>query len=105
MPRVIAIDFDGVLINRSGIPRTYGWGDDKPMEYAKEAVEFLMKKGYDCVILTSRTPEDWPVMRKWLNRHSFPWMEITNVKRDPMVIIDDRAIRFTNWQDICKYFG
>ena len=101
----IGIDFDGVLADGKGIPRKHGFMNWKPKEYAVEAVKFLQGLGYECYVLTARKEGEWPGIGKWLKKYKFPKMRITNKKMKAVVYIDDRAIRFTNWQDICKLFG
>ena len=102
----ISIDFDGVLIDGKGIPRKPDVGRGKPKEYAVEAVKFLQGLGYECYVLTARGKQEWEGIRKWLKKHKFPEMEVTNRKMNAVAYIDDRAVRFeNNWQSICKLFG
>ena len=101
----IAIDFDGVLADGKRIPREHNFGGWKPKENAVEAIKFLQGLGYECYILTAREEQEWDGMKGWLKRHGFPEMEVTNRKMNAVVYIDDRAVRFTNWRDICKLFG
>ncbi len=97
----IAIDFDGVIIKRNGIPTIRTWDDD-PMEGALESINLLLNMKHKVWIFTSN-PEILEV-RKWLDKHDFPRLEVTNIKKQAHVYIDDRGLRFTNWQDIRKYF-
>ena len=97
----IAIDFDGVICKREGIPTVRNW-EDKPMEGALETVNLLLKLGYNVWVFTSN-PELEEV-ESWLERNGFPLLEVTNIKKPAHIYIDDRAIRFTNWNDIRKYF-
>lgn len=100
----IAIDFDGVICQRNGIPTIRNsWWEDKPVEGALDSINLLLKMKYKVWIFTSN-PEMHKVM-EWLNRHNFPELEVTNIKKPAHIFIDDRAIRFTNWQDIRKYFA
>lgn len=97
----IAIDFDGVIIKRNGIPTIRKW-DDKPMEGALDAINLLLSQGNKLWIFTSnKEPEN---VKEWLKENGFPELEVTSIKKPAHVYIDDRAIRFTNWQDIRKYF-
>ncbi len=102
MKKRIAIDFDGVLIE-------WGTGDNimggKPKGGAAKAVKSLVDMGYYCYVLTARDKRHWLIIKEWLVKHKFPEMEVTNVKKKAVVYIDDRAIRFTNWQDIRRYYG
>lgn len=89
----ILVDFDGVIHRYS-----QGWADgtayDPPVEGAKKALETLEAAGYIVVIFTTR---DRDQVRKWLNLHNFEPYDVTNEKRMAICLIDDRAIRFENW--------
>jgi hypothetical protein len=99
----ISIDFDGVVCKRTGIPRSKNILDEAPQEDAKEAIEWLMKQGHEVYIQSNRNKDEIIV---WLKEHDFPLLEIAKEKKDnTTVYIDDRSLRFTNWQDVCKYFG
>ena len=92
----ICIDFDGVLHLYSK-----GWQEgvvyDDPIEGAQDACWDLMEQGFYLVVLTART--EWEPVYEWLERWGFPPMEVTNVKIPADVYLDDRAVRFTDWQD------
>lgn len=107
--KTISIDFDGVIHKYS-----QGWQDgkiyDEPVEGAFENILRLMEQ-FEIVILTTRakTPTDKRAIRRWLIAHGLPKdkvseITITNVKGAAFAFIDDRAIRFTNWNDVRKYF-
>lgn len=98
----IAIDFDGVICKREGIPTIMNWEDAKPMEGALDAINLLIKQGYKIWVFTSNERPD--KVLEFLAIHGFPELKITNIKEPAHVYIDDRAIRFTNWQDMRKYF-
>src|SRR6185503_7365231 len=100
----ICLDFDGVICESTGIPTSkFIWEDRKPVELALEAVNHLIKVGHTVWIMTSN-PE-FEEVKKWLKDNNFPDIEVTNIKKPAHVYIDDRALRFTNWQDIRRYFG
>lgn len=100
--KTICVDFDGVIHKYSG-----GWRDgdiyDPPMDGAREKINLLMDRGFKVVVLTART--DFVAVRIWLKSYGFPDLEVTNVKPPAIAYIDDRAIRFTNWDDITRYFS
>lgn len=98
----IAIDFDGVLCKREGIPTIRNWKNAEPMEGSLETVKLLLKMKHKIWIFSSN-PELGKV-KLWLDKNNFPKLEVTNIKKPAHVYIDDRAIRFTNWQDVRKYF-
>ena len=85
----IAIDFAGVL-SRNGVP----------VDGAKESLDKLTQE-YLVIIFTT---ENTKMVEDWLNQWGFPSYTVTNEKPVAIAYIDDRAIRFTNWYDIQKYF-
>lgn len=113
--RTIAVDFDGVIHKYSK-----GWQDgsiyDTPVEDSEKQLKRLVDKGYKVVIFTTRVnPEmgddielERKKMEEWLTANGFlidvHYHEITALKPKAIAYIDDRAIRFTNWEDISKYF-
>ena len=99
----IAIDFDGVICARNGIPTGELTWDDKPVDGALDAIKLFQKTGKKVWVFTSNPDLDG--VRDWLKKHNFPEIEVTNIKKPAHAFIDDRAIRFTNWQDIRKYFA
>lgn len=98
----IAIDFDGVICKRVGIP-TVMETDDIPVEGALHAIELFLKMKYHIWVFTSNP--NLKEVEKWLRENGFPELKVTNIKEPAHVYIDDRAVRFTNWQDIRKYFA
>jgi hypothetical protein len=97
----IAIDFDGVICKRWGIPTKEGFGE--PMEGSLDSINLLMSLGHEVWVFTSNP--DLNAVASWLNKYSFPQLKITSIKEPAHVYIDDRALRFTSWNDIRKYFG
>ncbi|OQB18165.1 MAG: hypothetical protein BWY14_01011 [Parcubacteria group bacterium ADurb.Bin192] len=119
MTKVIAIDLDGVIHAYGN-----GWQDgslyDPPMDGALEAMERLVKAGYKVVIHTARLnpalsrfkadtiAQRMRDIKAWLDEWGFRrkvhYHVITNEKPPAIAYIDDRGIRFTNWEDAVKYF-
>ena len=107
--KTLAIDFDGVLHRYSK-----GWQGgkiyDPPIEGAVEAYFKLMDEGYNLIVFTTR--ENLDDVRQWMHKHfdfekrigHFWEPIITNKKPMALAYIDDRAVRFTNWEDIKKRF-
>ena len=116
--RTISVDFDGVIHKYSkGVQD--GELYDIPMKNSKYAMMKLVDRGYKVVIFTARLcpdrPADWfpiEVMQQkvedWLKEHGFVqgvhYHQLTNNKVPSVAYIDDRGIRFTNWQDMLNYF-
>lgn len=97
---VIALDFDGVLHSYT---RGYTGPEplDPPVEGAVEFCHWLARNGFNPVVVTARirsgstATRDWVVVQKWLQRHKFPPMTVTNRKVAAALYIDDRGWRFT----------
>ena len=91
----VLVDFDGVIH-----AYTRGWDDgeayDPPIEGAKEHLKAIEEAGYDVVIFSTR---DRDQIRAWLQKWEFESYDVTNEKRPALCMIDDRAIRFSNWDD------
>jgi hypothetical protein len=102
----ISIDFDGVLANRPSIPRKGDYMLAKPNKNALEAIWWLQDNNFNPYIQTARGKNERTGIELWLFWHGFPLLEVTNRKKSGTIAyIDDRAIRYTNWLDIIKYFG
>lgn len=100
----IAIDFDGVICKSEGIPtKKLPCAEREPVEYALDAINYFLSLKHTIWVFTSNP--DIEEVKKWLKDHNFPNIEVTNIKNPAHVYIDDRAIRFTNWLDIRRYFG
>ena len=110
----IAIDFDGVIHKNSK-----GFYDgtvyDKPIEGALDAVKWFYEKGYNIVIFSAKVKPDRPLVNgksgkelvwDWLKKYDFHKYitEITCEKPRALVIIDDRCIRFENWESTLNFF-
>lgn len=91
----LLVDFDNVLHRY-----THGWYDgtayDVPIKGSKEALQDLVNRGYEVVIFSSR---DATQIESWLRANRFPPYRVTNIKEPAVAIVDDRAIRFTDWSD------
>lgn len=114
LAKTLAIDFDGVIHKYS-----LGWHDgtiyDGPVDGAFQVIRALMGD-YTIVIHTSR---DIKQVRDWLKLQGFTavasndirfWevsnaLLVTNMKPAAIAYIDDRAFKFTNWDDVLKEFG
>ncbi|MEK7172654.1 MAG: hypothetical protein AAB740_01600 [Patescibacteria group bacterium] len=116
-PKVLAVDFDGVIHKYSK-----GWMDgviyDTPMPGALETMAELTKQGFGIIIHTTRlNPEirssdeakqQTQTINQWLKENGFEkgkhYQAVTALKPKASYYIDDRAIKFTDWQKIQKFF-
>lgn len=101
----IAIDYDGVIHDLPGIERKHDLDGTEPKLDAVGALWWLIAEGHDVWIFTARPVEEHPQIKKWLEKWGFPKLRITNIKEPATIYLDDRAVRFTNWQDFCKLLG
>lgn len=98
--KTLLIDLDNVIHDMNK-----GWKDGKlygkPVRGALESITRLQTHEFIVKVFTAR--EDLEPVRRWLKKYKIN-CEVTNVKEGCLAIIDDRAIRFTNWEDILRYF-
>lgn len=113
MSKVLLVDFDGVIHHY----KEYGDGSITGglMNGARDMIHKLYRKGYEIWIFTSRVNDEHELgiddkkvmqVREWLTGHGIDkdsYAGITNYKKKAHMYIDDRAFRFTNWEDINKY--
>lgn len=96
---MIAIDFDGVICQHKTIPSELSIDNLKPIKNAIPAIK-LLQKHHILYVLTNRYPSD---VVKWLNKNGFKKLIVTDKKLPgTSLYLDDRAYRFTNWEDVCK---
>ncbi|KKL55431.1 hypothetical protein LCGC14_2255460 [marine sediment metagenome] len=94
--KTISIDFDGVI-------HAYrrGWHDgtiyDVPIYWAKEAIKGLRDAGFKIAVHTAR--EDLFAVRDWLKKYDIEVELVSNRKQPSLVYIDDRGLRFTDWDN------
>lgn len=103
----IAIDFDGV-IHKSSKGFYDGTIYDEPIEGAIESIKRIYESGYTIVIFTAKTKSDRPLVNgktgselvwDWLKKYNIDKYikEVTSEKPRALYYIDDRGVRFENW--------
>jgi hypothetical protein len=103
---ILAIDFDETLHDRQH-PKP-GMKMGRPMLGAVEAMQALKAAGNMLIVHTFWPTDRQQHVRDWLDYYKIPWDDVTNVKPNAAVFLDDRAVRFTgDWatalDDIYKY--
>jgi hypothetical protein len=106
--RTISIDFDGVIHNDA-----LGWHDGtvygEPIPGSLESVKKLAEN-YKLVLFTAKAKPDRPLVDgktgteliwEWLDKYEIKncFSEITAEKPRCLFYIDDKAIRFVNWEN------
>jgi len=105
----VGVDFDGVIHKNS---KGYHDGTiyDDPLPGTEEALEKLSKK-YNLIIYTCKINPERPLVNgktasemiwKWLEKHNLRQYikEVTNEKPRALFYIDDKVIRFFNWDQV-----
>ena len=105
----LAIDFDGV-IHKSSKSFHDGTIYDDPVDGVGEALKQL-SKDYTLIIYTCKANPDRPLVNgktgieliwEWLKKYDFDRYieDITYTKPNAKYYIDDKAVRFTNWNQV-----
>ena len=94
LKNVIAVDFDNVIHDPNTASKTKM---GTPVAGCKPALDSLANSGYKLVIWTLRGHQKAHVA-EWLDFYGIPYHDITNEKPDALVYLDDKAIRFIDWE-------
>ena len=97
---ILAIDFDGTIHDHKNpvAGRTMG----PPILGAKETLINFKNDGHTIVVHSVWGNDRNGAIKAWLKYFEIPYDEVTNIKPDADYYIDDKAIKFTNWNDIWK---
>lgn len=95
MSKIIAIDFDDVLMSK-GTPDMVKACLCAPMDRAVDSVRCLLGMGHHVVVLTAR--KELAPVKAWVTRHIDKDILVTNTKMFAHVYVDDRALRFLCWE-------
>ena len=111
----IAIDFDGV-IHRNSKGFHDGTIYDKPVKGTKRSLKKLYNMGFNLIIFTCKARNDRVLINgktavemiwEWLEKYELDKyiLNITNEKPRALCYIDDKGIRFENWNQTFKMIG
>uniref|UniRef100_A0A6H1ZSF1 Uncharacterized protein n=1 Tax=viral metagenome TaxID=1070528 RepID=A0A6H1ZSF1_9ZZZZ len=106
--KTVCIDLDGTLCKQQ--PFGDGFIEGEPKQAVKEALDGFKKTGYKIIILTTRlNPSfggdiEWKKDRiiAWMNKYELPFDEITNNKPSATLYIDNKAVRFMDWEEVIR---
>lgn len=71
----------------------------KPLPGVEDALDELYGRGYSIVVYTlmARTESGKEAVAEWLDHYGIDYADVTAIKPDALVYIDNRAIRHTDW--------
>jgi hypothetical protein len=100
----IGVDFDLSLCKSAYDPATQKWPMGVPMKGAEEGLRKLEEMGYKPWIFTSRPAYEEIEIWEWLRRWGMKKYVHGIITGKPLflVVIDDRAIQFKNWEQAVK---
>lgn len=93
----LAIDFDGVVHDSKNPIAGRRMG--APLAGAKEALTELNFDHKIIIFSVWAKGKGAITITDWMNYYDIPFTEITNIKPQADVYLDDKAIRFTSWSD------
>lgn len=98
----IAIDFDGV-IHDAEHPR-YGKRMGPPMPGALGAMKALYARGFRIIIHTTKakTANGSMAVEQWLQYYEIEYHEVTAIKPEAVIYIDNKGYHHTSWTDTLK---
>ena len=102
----LVIDIDGVIareVPKRGIGGWNSWFLSKElMPGAQEAINTLRKDGWKITLFTCRNETNRKATKAWLAGNGIKYDLLVMNKPYSKFIIDDRAIRFTDWETVLK---
>ena len=71
-----------------------------PMDYTKQALTLLKERGFRIIVFTTWKPKSFKAIEDFMKYYELPFDEVTNIKPEAEYYIDNKAIQFTNWQEV-----
>tara|TARA_S200000501_G_scaffold369066_1_gene407889 strand:+ start:878 stop:1180 length:303 start_codon:yes stop_codon:yes gene_type:complete len=93
----LIIDLDGTLCTEE---KTFSRSMAKPIKGAKRVIDNLKENGHTVIIYSARTWNEYEMTVDWLNKHGIQYDQLILGKPVGDYWIDDRALNFSNWDDI-----
>ncbi len=100
---ILAIDFDGTIHDYKN--PTPGRKMGPPVRGARDALVGLKASGHTIHIYTIWRQSSHGAIRDWMDYYDIPFDHVTNIKGQADAYIDDKAIRFTNWEEVIGIVG
>jgi len=93
----LIIDLDGTICTEE---KTFSRSLAKPISGAIENINKLFSEGNTIIIYSSRSWQEYEMTTEWLKSAGVNYHQLILGKPIGDYWIDDRAIRFTSWNDI-----
>ncbi|HUX83946.1 MAG TPA: HAD hydrolase family protein [Chitinophagaceae bacterium] len=93
----IIIDLDGTICTEE---KQFSRSMAQPLPGASQKISRLMEEGHTVIIYSARSWQEYEMTRDWLSRNQIPYSQLVMGKPIGDLWIDDRAIRFTSWQQV-----
>lgn len=93
----LIIDLDGTICSEH---KQFSRSLAAPMESAIDSLKALREMGHIIIIYSARTWEEYEMTVDWLLRHEVPFDQLILGKPQGDYWIDDRAIRFSSWNQV-----
>lgn len=94
---ILRVDLDGVVCSEES---TFERALAQPVPGAKEALQRFHDEGHVIIIETARSWAEYKMTKVWLAQWMIYHDVLIMAKPIGDLCIDDRAVRFTNWQSI-----
>lgn len=95
----LIIDLDGTICSEE---KTYSRTLAKPKLKAVSSLRALKKKKYTLIIYSARSWNEYEMTYDWLIKNKVPFDQLILGKPIGDYWIDDRAIKFDNWDTVIK---
>ena len=93
----IIIDLDGTICTEE---KQFSRSLAKLLPGAKKALENFKIAGHKIIIYSARTWSEYEMTESWLKNNQVPYDQIILGKPQGEFWIDDRAIKFSNWEEV-----
>lgn len=99
---ILACDFDEVIHDKSHPLEGRRMG--APIDGAKRCLEEFRKEGHEVIVFTvmATSEHGTKAVEDWMKYYEIPYDSVTSIKPNADVFIDDKAIRFIDWDKTLK---
>ena len=97
----LIIDLDGTICTEE---KTFSRSMAKPIKGAKKAIDSLKENGHTVIIYSARTWNEYEMTVNWLKTNKIQYDQLILGKPIGDIWIDDRALKFSNWDEMEKNF-